>query len=276
MADCAADDQPDTDSIPHSMGTYSAPERNVPPGAAAQLYTQVMPFPAKASVREAVLKDNPRLPPPEPPPVLVELAVGADEATLALDHTLATVDAASDVTNVVGTETAAELDAMPPNDTEDGRWKKPPPAALDSEVESGTRLRDGADDAAEKEAADESAEMVPAGATAEASLPGAVGVTVTVYQLVEVVVVVPSHELVAAPASAVPLSTAATTLEFPTAAIEGLLATAGADDTGRGWTVRVETIGAGVDAALLPARPEAPASVPKGPVWLEPQMPPVG
>ncbi len=92
MAEVAADDQAETEFRPQSMGTYSRPEARVPPGAAAQLYAHVIPVLLKASVREAVLKERPRLPPVDPPELPVEVAAGAEEAMLAailLDHALA-------------------------------------------------------------------------------------------------------------------------------------------------------------------------------------------
>jgi len=194
IAALAADDQPETELRPHSMGTYSRPEAKVPPGAAAQLYAHVMPSPEKASVREAALNDSPRLPPVDPPELPVELGVAAEEATLTLAATLLdhAAEATGDVAKVVGTDTAAEelAPGTPPNEIED-RWKKAPAGTL----ELCARLTLVAGEATEDSTAAATLDAEDNdGATAAATLVAA-GETVTVNQLVEVVVVVPSQEL---------------------------------------------------------------------------------
>jgi len=192
IAEPAADDQPETESRPHSMGTYSRPEAKVPPGAAAQLYAHVIPPPEKASVREAMLNDSPRLPPVDPPELPVELGVAAEEATLTLAATLLdhAAEATGDVAKVVGTDAAAEelAPGTPPNETED-RWKKAPAGTLELCARLTLVAGEATDDSPRAEDSD--------GATAAATL-AAEGETVTVNQLVEVVVVVPSQELEAA------------------------------------------------------------------------------
>jgi hypothetical protein len=62
IADRAVSLQSPVDFKPQSMGTNSAPDTKVPPGVIPQLYTQLIPFPAKARVKEGSLYDRPRLP----------------------------------------------------------------------------------------------------------------------------------------------------------------------------------------------------------------------
>jgi hypothetical protein len=227
------------------MGTYSAPETKEPPAAAAQLYTQDIPSPAKASVNEAVLKERPFLPLLEPLELEVALAVAEAEEAVALTAALDAALEPAMVAMVAKVVRAADSDheavAVASSDEDpplEGHPKKAPAVTVPDTLAEVDAERSSSPLSLEVDAAEdvvEDADRVTVSWSASSVTELAVAVNVTnwteVVVMVEVKLVLQEEDVLA--------DEAATALA--TGALEALRAPSVDDSRGTGLTVTVLT-----------------------------------